>query len=65
MLRKIANGVPHQIATFCTPDAGGGGTTANDLSRQLNTIAVDIGVGVMNMHSWFEIVGVGDMWSMR
>ncbi|CAL5993032.1 Aminopeptidase_I [Hexamita inflata] len=43
--------------------SGGGGTTAKFLSQQLNCEVIDVGPGVMNMHSPFEVSSVYDLFA--
>ncbi len=56
------NKVPYQLAELGKVDEGGGGTIAKFFSRYGMDV-VDIGPGLISMHSPFEIVSKMDLWS--
>ncbi len=56
------NNVPYQIAELGKVDEGGGGTIAKFFARYGMDV-VDIGPGIISMHSPFEIVSKMDLWS--
>lgn len=60
--REAFKGIPYQMAMFGKVDLGGGGTIGKYCSQQLNCDVIDIGPGVMNMHTWFELVGIADIY---
>ena len=63
ILRRAVEREIYQFAELGEVDIGGGGTTAKILAQQLNAHVIDIGVGVMNMHSPFEVIGIADLWA--
>ena len=56
------NKVPYQLAELGKVDEGGGGTIAKFFARY-GLDVVDIGPGLISMHSPFEIVSKMDLWS--
>ena len=52
-----------QMEEMGAMENGGGGTTAKFLAQQLSAHVADVGVGVMNMHSPFEVIGIADLWA--
>ena len=61
--RAVSNDKLYQFSGLGKVDIGGGGTIAHIISEQLNAPVIDVGPGVMNMHSYFEVAGVVDLWS--
>jgi len=55
------NGIGFQTAELGKVDAGGGGTIAYILAN-LNMDVIDAGVGVLNMHSCYEISSKADLY---
>ncbi|CAL6081786.1 Aminopeptidase_I [Hexamita inflata] len=53
----------YQFVELGEVDVGGGGTTAKFMGQQLSCEVIDVGPGVMNMHSPFEITGTADLWA--
>ena len=56
------HGVQYQVAELGKVDEGGGGTIAKFFSRYGMDV-VDIGPGLIGMHSPFEVVSKMDLWS--
>ena len=56
------NNVPYQVAELGKVDEGGGGTIAKFFARYGMDV-VDMGPGIISMHSPFEIVSKMDVWS--
>ena len=56
------NRVPYQLAELGKVDEGGGGTIAKFFARYGMDV-VDMGPGIISMHSPFEIVSKMDLWS--
>lgn len=56
------NGVNWQTAELGKVDAGGGGTVAKYIAK-MNIDTVDIGVPVISMHSPYEVISKGDLYS--
>ncbi|MHA1342319.1 MAG: aminopeptidase [Promethearchaeota archaeon] len=57
------NKVSYQFGTLGEVDKGGGGTIAKFLAEKFNANVIDIGPGVMNMHSPYEITHICDVFS--
>lgn len=55
--------VPYQLGTIGAVDAGGGGTIAKFFAESFNCDVVDVGPGLLNMHSPFEVSHVADLYS--
>ncbi|KAH0570233.1 Aminopeptidase I [Spironucleus salmonicida] len=53
----------YQFANLGRIDIGGGGTIAKFIGERMNAPVVDMGPGLLNMHSPFEVCGVADLWS--
>jgi aspartyl aminopeptidase len=58
--RQILGDIPWQMAVMGKVDAGGGGTVAKDLAAYGMRV-VDLGPGVLSMHSPFEVSSVADL----
>ncbi len=56
------NKVPYQIAELGKVDEGGGGTIAKFFARY-GLDVVDMGPGVISMHSPYEVISKMDLWS--
>ena len=56
------NKVPYQLAELGKVDEGGGGTIAKFFARY-GLDVVDMGPGVISMHSPFEVISKMDLWS--
>ena len=56
------NGVNYQTAELGKVDAGGGGTVAKYIAK-MNIDTIDIGVPVISMHSPYEVISKGDLYS--
>lgn len=58
--RHVLGDIPWQMAAMGKVDAGGGGTVAKDLAAYGMRV-VDLGPGVLSMHSPFEVSSVADL----
>ncbi len=63
-IRKLfdENGVNWQTAELGRVDAGGGGTVAKYIAK-MNIDTLDVGVPVISMHSPYEVISKGDLYS--
>lgn len=64
LIRKILddNGIDWQICELGRVDLGGGGTVAQFVAN-LNVDTIDVGVGLLSMHSPYEIASKADVYS--
>ncbi|MEM2722410.1 MAG: aminopeptidase, partial [Thermoplasmata archaeon] len=56
------NGIIYQFGLLGKVDEGGGGTVAKYLAKYGMNV-IDIGPGLISMHSPFEVVSKIDLWS--
>lgn len=64
VIRALHGVTPYQFAELGKIGMGGGGTLCQYVTRVLNCKGIEVGIGLLAMHSPFEVSHVGDIWSL-
>jgi len=64
VIRALHGTIPYQFAELGKIGMGGGGTLCQYVTRVLNCKGIEVGIGLLAMHSPFEISHIGDIWSL-